>query len=92
MVDRKDYSSGKFGLKASKFAHTSFANGIMLQKVFVLWCGLYIAPIGMIFCIAQSYTRMIMCTKFGLIWINIFGTSSVKHQIGQNGVGEASIP
>src|SRR3954468_11031625 len=45
----------------------------------------------MIFCIAQSYTRMSMYAKFGLIWINICGTSFVKHQLGQYGVGESSI-
>ena len=50
--DRKDYVSGKFGLNAIKFAHTSFANVAMLQKVFVLGCGLYMAPLGMMFCIA----------------------------------------
>src|SRR3954467_10099923 len=45
----------------------------------------------MIFRISQSYTRMSMYTKFHSIWINIFGTSFVKHQIGQYGVGEVSI-
>src|SRR3954466_12837981 len=34
---------------------------------------------------------MSMYAKFHIIWINIFGTSFVKHQIGQYGVGEASI-
>src|SRR3954463_13792205 len=34
---------------------------------------------------------MSMYTKFGLIWIIIYGTSFVKDQMGQYGVGEASI-
>src|SRR3954463_14705697 len=63
----------------------------MWLKVFVLGSGLYIAPLGMIFFIAQSYARMSMYAKFHLIWINICGTSFVKHQIGQYGVGEAII-
>src|SRR3954468_14297041 len=87
----KDYDLVNFGLKQTKVQGTCFVNGTMWLKVFVLGCGLYIAPLGMIFCIAQSYTRMSMYAKFHLIWINIFGTSFVKHQIGQNGVGEASI-
>src|SRR4051794_16451088 len=43
------------------------------------------------FCIAQSYARMSVYTKFGLIWINIFGTSFVKHQHGSYCIGETSI-
>ena len=54
LLDRKDYNSGEFGLNAINFAHTSFANVAMLQKVFVLWFGLYTALLGMIFCISQS--------------------------------------
>src|SRR3954469_25373275 len=34
---------------------------------------------------------MSMCTKFGLIWINISGTSFVKHQHGSDCIGETSI-
>src|SRR3954471_9008804 len=34
---------------------------------------------------------MSMHAKFHSIWIDICGTSFVKHQLGQNGVGEASI-
>src|SRR3954470_1807444 len=34
---------------------------------------------------------MSMYAKFHSIWVNIFGTSFVKHQIGQSGVSEASI-
>ena len=74
----------EFGLKINNVHGTSFANVAMLQKVFVLWCGLYVAPLGMIFFTAQSYTRIRMYTKFHLIWTNIFGTSFVKHQMGQN--------
>ena len=66
-MDRKEYTSGEFGLNGIKFAYTSFAIVAMLQKVFVLGCGLYMAPLGMMFCIAQSYTRMSVYTKFGLI-------------------------
>src|SRR3954469_12968316 len=80
-----------FGLKQSNVQGTSFANGTMWLKVFVLWHGLYIAPLGMIFCISQSYTRLSIYTKFHTIWTNIFGTSFVKHQIGQYGVGEARV-
>src|SRR4051794_35348257 len=80
----KDYDTGKFGLNQSNVQGTSFANDTMLQKVLMLYHGLYIAPLGIIFFIAQSYTRMSMYAKFGLIWTNICGTSFVKHKIGQN--------
>src|SRR3954464_12639477 len=89
--DTKDYASAKFGLQQNNVQGTSFVNGTMWLKVFVLCHGLYIAPLSMIFCIAQSYHRMSMNAKLHSIWINIFGTSFVKHQIGQYGVGEASI-
>src|SRR4051812_41753272 len=90
--DTKDYVSEKFGLKPNNVHGTCFANGTRWLKVFVLCHGLYIAPLSMIFCIAQSYNRMSMYIKFHSIWVNIFSTSFVKHQMGQSGVGEASIP
>ena len=90
-MDRKDYNSGEFGLKAIKFAHTSFVNGTMLQKVFMLWCGLYMAPLGMIFWIAQSYTRMSMYANFGLIWIKLASTSCTNVQLDQKCRVDASL-
>ena len=51
-MGRKDYNSRDFGLKQSNVNGTCFVNGIMRQKVFVMWHVLYIAPLGMIFCIA----------------------------------------
>ena len=81
----------EFGLKQNNVHGTCFVNGTMLQKVLVLGCGFYIAPLSMIFCRAQSYIGISVYTRFHIIWSNIFGTSFVKHQIGQNGVGEASI-
>src|SRR3954469_14121205 len=87
----KNYVSAKFGLQQNNVHGTSFVNGTMWLKVFVLCHGLYIAPLSIIFCIAQSYNRMSTHTKFHSIWVNIFSTSFVKHQIGQYGVGEASI-
>ena len=91
LEDRKDYNSGKFGAKQIKFAHTSFANVAMLQKVFVLVCGLYIDPLGMIFCIARSYTRMSVYTKSGLIWIKLASTSFTNVQLDQKCKVESSL-
>src|SRR3954466_14158040 len=45
----------------------------------------------MIFCVAQSYTRMIMCTKFGLIWIKLASTSFTKVQLDQKCKVDASL-
>ena len=91
VVDRKDYMSAKFELKIYNTHSTSFVNGTMLQKVFVLWCGLYIAPLGMIFCIVQSYTSMSVYTKFGFIWIKLANTSFKNVQLDQKCKVEASL-
>ena len=73
-----------------KLAHTPFANVAMLQKVFVLGCGLYMAPLGMIFFISLSYTSMSMCTKFHLIWIKLASTSFTNVQLDQKCKVDAS--
>ena len=79
----KDYSSGDFGLKQSNAPGTSFLNGIMWLQVFVLWCGLYIAFLSMIFCRAQSYIGISVYTKFGLIWNRLASTFFTKVQLDQ---------
>src|SRR4051812_6332388 len=79
----KDYDSGKFGLKQTTVHSTCFVNAQWWQKVLVLGCGLYIAPLGMVFCISQSYTSTFMCTKFGLIWIKLASTSFRNVQLDQ---------
>ena len=81
----------EFGLKQSNVNGTSFVNGTLLWKVFVMWHGLYIAPLSIIFCIAQSYTRMIMCTKFGLIWSRLASTSFTNVQLDQKCKVDASL-
>src|ERR1043165_54116 len=63
----------------------------MLQKVFVMCHGLYIAHLGMIFCITLSYTRMSVYTKFGLIWIRLASTSFTKVQLDQKCKVDASL-
>ena len=83
--------SAKFGIKMINVHGTSFANAPWRLNVFVLVCGLYIAPLGMIFCIAQSYTRMSMYTKFHLIWSKLASTSFVNVQLDQKCNVEASI-
>ena len=87
----KDYSSGDFGLKQSNAPGTSFVNGIMWQQVFVLWCGLYIAFLSMIFCIALLYTGVSVHTMFGVIWIKVASTCFTKVQVDQKCKVDASI-
>ena len=70
---------------------TSFVNGTLWQQVFVLWCGLYIALLGMIFFIALLYTGVSVHTKFGVIWIKVASTSFTKVQLDQNCKVDASI-
>src|ERR1043165_8821680 len=63
----------------------------MLQKVFVMCHGLYIAHLGMIFCITLSYTRMSVYTKFGLIWIKLASSSFTKVQLDKKCKVDASL-
>src|SRR3954468_1015376 len=63
----------------------------MCQQVFVLWCGLYIALLGMIFCIALLYTGVSVHTKFGVIWINVTSTCFTKVHLDQNCKVDSSI-
>ena len=52
VVGTKYYNAVEFGLKQTNVHGTSFVNGIMWQQVFVMCYGLYIAHLGMIFCIS----------------------------------------
>jgi hypothetical protein len=81
----------EFGLKQTNVQGTCFANGIMLQKVLVLWCGLYIALMDMIFCIALLHTRVSVHTKFGVIWSWLASTCFTKVQLDQKCKVDASI-
>ena len=56
-----------------------------------MWCWLYIAPLGMIFCIAQSYTRMSVYTKFELIWSRLASTSFINAQLDLNSKVDARL-
>ena len=84
-MDRKDCNSRDFGLKQRNVNGTCFVNGIMRQKV------LYIAPLGMIFFIALSYTRMSVYTKFELIWSRLASTYFTNVQLDQKCKVEASL-
>ena len=56
-----------------------------------MWCGLYIAFLSMIFCIALLYTRVRVYTKFGLIWSRLASTSFTKVQLDQECKVDASL-
>src|SRR4051812_20932531 len=56
-----------------------------------LWCGLYIALMDMIFCIALLYTRVSVHTKFGVIWSWLDSTFFTKVQLDQKCKVDGSI-